>query len=134
MTTNMTINKMTSDKMTTNKMTMNNVLIPIDGSPFSLQILRYVTRFLSPATNQLLLVYVAKEPEVVKIEQPGSEDLNIYVNEAEYAIRGNFADEMLPYRRELEKTGFTVTTEVCFGDPMPRSRPVLPKRPLIWSR
>lgn len=104
--------------MTTNKMTMNKVLIPIDGSPFSLQILRYVTRFLSPATNQLLLVYVAKEPEVVKIEQPGSEDLNIYVDEAEYAIRGNFADEMLPYRHELEKAGFTVTTKVCFGNPI----------------
>ena len=100
-------------------MTTNKVLIPIDGSLFSLQILRYVTRFLSPTTNQLMLLYVAEEPQMVKIEQPGSEDLTIYVDEAEAAIQTNFADEMLPCRRELEKAGFTVSTQVRFGEPIP---------------
>ncbi|CAN5859975.1 hypothetical protein BH10CHL1_BH10CHL1_47000 [soil metagenome] len=99
-------------------MTMNKILIPIDGSLFSLQILRYIKRFLAPTSNELILLSVREEPQTVTIEQPGSEDLTSYGNEAEYAIQGNFADEMLPYRRELEKVGFTVCTHVRFGEPI----------------
>lgn len=97
---------------------MNKVLIPIDGSEFSLQILGYVTRFLAPSDTHLILLYVAEEPELVEIEEPGFEDLTIYVDEAESSIRSNFADDILPQVRALEKAGFTVSTEVHFGDPI----------------
>jgi nucleotide-binding universal stress UspA family protein len=98
---------------------MNKVLIPIDGSEFSLQILGYVTRFLSPSDTHLTLLYVAEEPHVVQIERPGFEDLTIYVDEAEASIRVNFVDDMLPHVRALEKAGFTVSTQVRFGNPIP---------------
>ena len=100
-------------------MTKNKVLIPIDGSQFSLQILPYVTRFLKAEENELILLGVAEEPKMVEIEGPGSEDLTVYVDQAEASIRVNFADEMLPYVRMLEKDGFTVCTQVRFGDPIP---------------
>ncbi len=98
---------------------MNKVLIPIDGSEFSLQILGYVTRFLSPSTTHLILLYVAEEPQLVEIEEPGFDDLTIYVDEAEASIRTNFADDMLPHVRALEKAGFTVSMQARFGDPVP---------------
>ncbi len=76
-------------------MTKNKVLIPIDGSQFSLQILPYVTRFLKAEENELILLGVAEEPKMVEIEGPGSENLTVYVDQAEASIRVNFADEML---------------------------------------
>jgi len=100
-------------------MTKNKVLIPIDGSQFSLQILPYVTRFLKAEENELILLGVAEEPKMVEIEGPGAENLTVYVDQAEASIRVNFADEMLPYVRMLEKDGFTVCTQVRFGDPIP---------------
>jgi len=100
-------------------MPKNKVLIPIDGSQFSLQILPYVARFLRPEENELILLGVAEEPQMVAIEGPGSENLTIYVDQAEASIQANFDDEMLPYRRMLEKDGFTVSTRVRFGDPIP---------------
>lgn len=98
---------------------MNKVLIPIDGSAFSLQILGYVTRFLAPSNTHLILFYVAEEPQLLEIEQPGFEDLTIYVDEAEASIRTNFADDILPHVRALEKAGFIVSAQVRFGDPVP---------------
>lgn len=97
-------------------MTKNKVLVPIDGSQFSLQIFPYVQRFLNAAENELILFYVAEEPKLVQIEQPGSEDLTIYVDQSEAAIRANFQDEMLPYVQKLQESGFTVSTEVRFGE------------------
>ncbi|MFN8488554.1 MAG: universal stress protein [Caldilineaceae bacterium] len=99
-------------------MTKNKVLIPIDGSQFSLQVLHHVTRFLSPAENELMLLYVAEEPGVVEVEQVGLDELTIYVDQAEASIRSGFADGVLPQVRALEKVGFTVSTDVRFGDPM----------------
>jgi len=99
-------------------MTKNKVLIPIDGSQFSLQVLNHVTRFLSPAENELILLYVAEEPGVVEVEQVGLDELTIYVDQAEASIRSSFADGMLPQVRALEKVGFTVSTNVRFGHPI----------------
>lgn len=41
-------------------MPKNKVLIPLDGSPFSLQILPYVQRFLNATENELILLYCSK--------------------------------------------------------------------------
>lgn len=100
-------------------MIKNTVLIPIDGSHFSLQILNYVTRFLSPADNELILLHVAEEPHVVEVEEPGFEDLTIYVDQAEASLRTSFDDDMLLHVRALERTGFAVSTDVRFGEPIP---------------
>jgi len=97
---------------------MNKVLIPIDGSEFSLQILGYVARFLVPSNTHLILFYVAEEPEMVEVNQPGFDDLTIYVDESEASIRANFSDDMLSHVRALEKAGFTISTQVRFGGPV----------------
>lgn len=101
-------------------MKKNDVLIPIDGAEFSLQILPYVRRFLNPTENRLILLHVEQEPEAIHIRQPGLEDLDIYVDESEAALRDCFADELLTTVRALEKMGFDVTTDVEFGKPIPK--------------
>ena len=100
-------------------MTKNIVLIPVERAEFSLQILPCIRRFLNPAENRLILLHVDPEQEAVHIQGPGTEDINIYVDESEAALRTWFADLSLLTVRELEKLGFDVTTDVAFGRPIP---------------
>lgn len=99
-------------------MTKNNVLIPVAEAAFSLQVLPSLRRFLNPAENRLLLVHVEPEPEAFHLHGPGMEDINIYVDEGEEALRVLFADQSLLTVRELEQMGFEVTTDVAFGQPV----------------
>jgi nucleotide-binding universal stress UspA family protein len=109
-------------------MKKNDVLIPVDEAEFSLQILPYIRRFLNPIENRLILLHVEKEPEPVHIHQPGLEDIDIYVDESEAALRNRFADEQLTTVRALEKMGFEVTTDVEFGDPIPEIESYIAKQ------
>lgn len=43
-------------------MAKSKVLVPLDGSEFSRQILGHVRRFLDPADNDLVLLRVARPP------------------------------------------------------------------------
>lgn len=99
-------------------MTKNIVLVPVAGADFSLQVLPCLRRFLNPTENQLLLLHVEKEPETFHMHEPGMEDINIYVDESEAALRTQFADQSLLTVRELEGMGFEVTTDVAFGQPV----------------
>lgn len=114
----MMIKTVTTNGKITENMKKKTVLIPIEDPEFSLQILPHVERFLNPAENQLILLHVEKEPEVIHIAQSGPEDLSIYVDQSEAALRTNFADQMLPTVRALEKMGFEVRTDVQFGNPV----------------
>lgn len=99
-------------------MRKNNVLIPMDGTEFSLQVLPLIQRFLNPTGNRLILLHVEKEPETIHIHRPGFEDLDIYVDQAEAALRVNFADSIYPLVQKLTAAGFEVTTDVWFGKPV----------------
>lgn len=99
-------------------MTKNVVLIPVERAEFSLQVLPYICRFLNPADNRLILLHVDPEQEAIHIHGPGTEDINIYVDESEAALRTWFADLSLRTVRELEQLGFAVTTDVAFGQPI----------------
>ena len=101
-------------------MTKNSVLIPVERAEFSLQVLPCICRFLNPADNRLILLHVDPEQEVLHIQGPGTEDISIYVDESEAALRTWFADFSLRTVRELEKLGFDVTTDVVFGQPIPQ--------------
>jgi nucleotide-binding universal stress UspA family protein len=98
-------------------MSTKKVLVPLDGSELSLQILPYLMRFLNPATNELILFYVASEPHHYAMQRVGDDDLSVYVDQAEIALEAEFYAEMLPHIRKLESAGFRVTTAVCFGKP-----------------
>ncbi len=99
-------------------MSTQKVLVPIDGSELSLQILPYVMRFLNPAANELTLLYVASEPHHYAMQRIGDDDLSVYVDQAEIALEAEFYAEMLPQIRKLESAGFRVTTAVRFGKPI----------------
>jgi nucleotide-binding universal stress UspA family protein len=97
-------------------MTRKKVVIPIDGSEFSLQVLPTITKMFEPDQTELILLHVAPEPEVIELD-PGDPELTVYVDQQEAGLRGNFADDMLPQVRRLEKAGFAASTAMCFGDP-----------------
>lgn len=99
-------------------MTKNTVLVPVAGAEFSLQVLPCLRRFLNPTENRLLLLHVDKEPETFHLHEPGMEEIDIYVDESEAALRIQFADQSLLTVRKLEQMGFEVTTDVAFGRPV----------------
>jgi nucleotide-binding universal stress UspA family protein len=111
-------------------MRKNNVLIPVDGAAFSLQIVPCVRRFLDPEESRLVLLHVEQEPEAVHIHQPGFEDFNIYVDQQEEGLRYEFADQLLPTVRALEESGFEVTTDVAFGEPIAKIEEYIANKPV----
>jgi len=97
-------------------MTRKKVVVPIDGSEFSLQVLPTITEMFEPAQTELVLLHVAPEPEVIELE-PGDPEMTFYVDQQEAGLRGNFADDMLPQVRKLQAAGFAASTAMCFGEP-----------------
>ena len=97
-------------------MTRKKVVVPIDGSDFSLQVLPTITEMFEPAQTELILLHVAPEPEVIELE-PGDPEMTFYVDQQEAGLRANFADDMLPQVRRLEKAGFAASTAMRFGEP-----------------
>jgi nucleotide-binding universal stress UspA family protein len=97
-------------------MKANRVLIPVDGSQFSLQVLPYVIRLLEPAKTELILMRVAPWPKMLDFGEP-IDHMTIYPDQREESIEANFYSEMLPHIAELAKAGFSVSTALCFGDP-----------------
>ena len=97
----------------------NRVLIPIDNSGFSQQILPIVQKHFDPPQTELLLLHVEADQEALHIERRGTESLDIFTDEAEYAVRSQFADSMRQTVQQLKAAGFQVETDVAFGKPAP---------------
>lgn len=113
------------------------ILIPLDGSSVSGQILSHVTRNFDPDEARLLLVYVAEfpeeltEPELMPvvlpkglIERTYEPTLDpewirprIYRNGELASLQGSVPDEVLISVRRLEEAGYTISLGVLFGDP-----------------
>lgn len=98
-------------------MTRKKVVVPIDGSDFSLQVLPTITEMFEPEQTELILLHVAPEPEVIELE-PGDPEMTVYVDQQEAGLRGNFADDMLPQVRKLQAAGFAASTAMRFGEPI----------------
>ncbi len=98
-------------------MTKKKVLIPIENSEFSLEILPTIQRLFNPAQTQLILLHVEPKPESMHIERPGLVPVDIYADELEAGMSINFADRMRPLLEPLRKAGFEVTTDMAFGKP-----------------
>ncbi|MEZ4615368.1 MAG: universal stress protein [Caldilineaceae bacterium] len=96
-------------------MRKNKVLVPLDGSAFSRQILPQMPKFLDAALNQLILYRVVEEPRPVHIHQDGI-DIDIYVDQIEEGIRYQVADELRADMDELRAAGFAVTAQLAFGE------------------
>ena len=118
-------------------MNKKKVLVPIDGSSFSQQILPQIARWLRPDEADMILFYVADKPtegtgvfaEVMRDSldrglisgRYGSREVEyakhpVYTTQIEASVVANAQAELLPDERQLEDAGFTVSTEVAFGD------------------
>lgn len=98
-------------------MSKKKVLIPISDPQFSLQVLPHLQNFLDPAQSELVLLHVEQAPQTIHIDRPLMGPVDIFRDEAEYALRVKFADEMLPVLKQLHNTGFEAKTDVLFGKP-----------------
>lgn len=120
-------------------MSKQKVLIPLDGSTFSNQILKLVRDYFRPDDVELILLHIAK-PTMLANESAYQVDLmteqsylsahGTYTPHLEH-YWSNSAQEMETYRKELQLTlaeeakrlrqlGYQVETEVHFGDPAQR--------------
>lgn len=117
-------------------MTKRNVLIPLDGSEFSRQIVRVVRSFFEPNDVRLILFRAAHPPAVgpevsphdvfvASVPMSGSYDSYSRALDAGFAEsskeRETFRTQLMEDLRadavKLEKEGYSVSVEVHFGDP-----------------
>lgn len=116
-------------------MKRRTVLIPIDGSWFSQQILACVTEMLAPNEHHVILLRVAEEPEVTFHPVPLSmtaawphltygvareyerTPFPASIDQLEENMRGAIEDELFQIVQYLRSEGYTVETAVRFGDP-----------------
>lgn len=113
----------------------HTVLIPLDGSTLSTQILPTVERFFTPATTKLLLFQTIEEPILKRADVPVNVALAaiapvagaklVYKNanpiEHYYKIEGELLEQhrqaLSEVAHELKLKGFDSQIEVTVGDP-----------------
>lgn len=117
-------------------MSAHKVLIPLDGSKFSRQILPQVHRFLNPSDNELILFHVASSPQGITakptrpaaIEWPmpmyaSHHDVElakhpIYASQMQDGLVAQIEEEFRADMRWLQEAGYIVTIAIRFGDPV----------------
>ncbi len=115
-------------------MTALEVLIPLDGSALSKQVIPYVMRILKPKYHNLTLLRVAVPPKaftpplspVLVVDGMASsttprgtvsETVPVYDDQLWEAERSERKMELRSVAEDLRKQGFEVRTEVRFGHP-----------------
>lgn len=119
-------------------MSKTKILVPLDGSEFSQQVLSQIKYWFRPEQVEIVLLNVAEPPRSVSgayadmihdemarhlvSERFTQRDLEIakhpvYVTQLEASIESNVKSELLPDEHLLEDAGFTVQTVVEFGEP-----------------
>jgi nucleotide-binding universal stress UspA family protein len=98
-------------------MANKKILVPVDGSEYSLEILPHLMRFLNPNKSELVLLYVSAEPITAAFGSADTPNLAVYVDQEAAAIESAFGEAMSPRQQELEAAGFQVTTAVRYGEP-----------------
>lgn len=118
-------------------MTKHRVLIPLDGSEFSRQILHQVREFLSPADTELILMRVAEPPKGIsgapakpatfEVHVPMYESERdaerakhpIYADQERDSAQAAIAGELQADVQRMQDAGYTVSAAIRFGDPAP---------------
>lgn len=116
-------------------MTMHKVLIPLDGSEFSRQILPHIQAFLDPADNELILLRATEHAEGITgtPARPASAEFPLPVYESEHAaerakhpiyasqvwenVMDTLEEELQADVLRLQDAGYTVSVAIRFGDP-----------------
>ena len=116
-------------------MSKRTIIVPLDGSAFSRQIVPQLCRICDPAADTLVLLHVAEpvERSVAAPPRPMSvawsapmynrawdteyAQHEIYASQIEQSERSALEQEFAGDRQMLEALGFKVMVEVRFGDP-----------------
>lgn len=112
----------------------NKVLIPLNQSELSQQILPYVKKFISADKNDLILFFVTKPPSGVGFGKPdlgagytpmpGDEPVRptlhpIYATQQQDSIRAQVETDLMPVTNNLRESGYQVSIMVGFDkDPV----------------
>ena len=115
-------------------MTNNKVLIPLNQSELSQEILPYVEKFISAATNELVLFFVTRPPSGAGFgepdlsagyaPQPGDQPVMptlhpIYESQQEDSIIAHVEAELMSVTNRLKEAGYQVSLVVGFDkDPV----------------
>ena len=95
------------------------VLIPVDGSQFSLEILPAVKQFLESRSNELILLHVTEMPNWLSNDEVAEGDTATYPEHEAVALEASFRSSLQSSIDELTAAGFEVITAIAFGEPMP---------------
>ena len=116
-------------------MTKRLILVPLDGSEVSRQILPEIIKFISPAANELVLLQVAHAPtgHVGRPSRPVSAELfmpafdsardleynahPLYASQEWERLSAMVEDGLQNEARPLRAMGFAVQTAIQFGNP-----------------
>ena len=111
-------------------MPKHKVLIPLNQSELSKQILPHVEKFISTEENDLILFFVIKPPGSVGfgepdlragyVPRPGDKPVRptlhpIYASQQQDSIKSHVEAELMPVTNRLEEAGYTVSIVVGFG-------------------
>lgn len=114
---------------------IKRVLVPLDGSAFSRQIVPLLRRTFDPAAYQLVLFRVGEQPVGVfgtpsrpsitawpRLEYATERDCEfarhpIYADQQEHNLRAAIEDSLTDDRRTLQDAGYAVSVVVRFGEP-----------------
>ena len=115
-------------------MANNKVLIPLNQSEISQNILPHVERFIPASENDLILFFVTKPPSSVGfgkpdlragyVQMPGDELVRptlhpIYESQQQDSIKAHVETELLPVTNRLRDAGYKVSIVVGFDkDPV----------------
>lgn len=116
-------------------MDKRKVLVPVDGSEFCRQIFPILSRFIDPATNELVLLRVGEsvgghvgapprpagvDGMVMAYDTAYDAELArhpIYASQERDSLYADFVAEMKAESRALEEAGFTIQYDMRFGTP-----------------
>lgn len=96
----------------------SKILIPVDGSDFSLEVAPHIMRFLHPQDTEVVLLHVASEIGVEPLATAADPEEMTVFGQTAASIAGGFATAMEPHVRQLTRAGFTVRTAVRYGEPI----------------
>jgi nucleotide-binding universal stress UspA family protein len=115
-------------------MPKNKILIPLNQSELSKEILVHVENFISADENDLILFFVTKPPSGVGfgkpdlragyVPRPGDEPVRptlhpIYASQQQDSIKAHVDAELMPITNRLREAGYTVSIVVGFDkDPV----------------
>ena len=82
------------------------VLIPVDGSQFSLEILPAVKQFLESRSNELILLHVTEMPNWLSNDEVAEGDTATYPEHEAVALEASFSSSLESSIDELTPAGF----------------------------